>query len=365
MPHMTALNALQVLGARVFLGNTVSTWVDALLIFIVLLTVLPFVRLALSRRLHALKPHESPTALELAITLIERTTRLFIVAVSVYFALKSLNLPPRVDRIIDTAIKVAVWIQAGLWGVEAARFAIERRMRQAGGAQLPTFAILRFLSLVLVWALALLMLLSNLGVNITALVTSLGIGGVAFALAIQNVLGDVLASLAIALDKPFVIGDELRFGDNIGVVEQIGIKSTRLRCIDGDQLVISNAQLLNAQLHNFGRAQEQRATLVLTLAFDTPVETLRAFPAEVERLTQTLSAMRFARCALRGLSGNGLEFEVVFYATAPKQTPLPMVRQQFMLRLLERLRAMNLAFGAAGTIVTASKPAAAPETKGA
>jgi MscS family membrane protein len=261
---------------------------------------------------------------------------------------------------------VAVWIQAGLWGAEAARFAIERRMRHAGGAQLPTFAILRFLSLLLIWALALLMLLSNLGVNITALVTSLGIGGVAFALAIQNVLGDVLASLAIALDKPFQIGDELRFGDNIGTVEQIGIKSTRIRTIDGDQLVMANAQLLTTQLHNFGRAQEQRTTLVLTLAFDTPVETLRAFPAEVERLTQQIPATRFGRCTLRGLSGNGLEFEVVFYATAPKQTPLPVLRHQFMLHLVERLRAMNLLFGASGTIAVVKQPPnAAPEAKGA
>ena len=275
------MDALRALGGRVFFGNTVNAWAHALLIFVVLLTVLPFLRLALSRRLHALKPHESPTAIELAIALIERTTRLFIVAVSVYLALKSVDLPMRIDRIIDIAIKVAVWLQAALWGVEAARFALERRMRQVGGAQLPTFAILRFLSLLLVWALALLMLLANLGVNITALVTSLGIGGVAFALAIQNVLGDILASLAIALDKPFQIGDELRFGDNVGTVEQIGIKSTRLRCIDGDQMVIANAQLLNAQLHNFGRAQRAAHDAGADAGIRYPIDTLRAFPALV------------------------------------------------------------------------------------
>ena len=365
------MDALRALGSRVFFGNTVSSWAHALLIFVVLLTVLPFLRLALSRRLQALKPHESPTALQLAIALIERTTRLFIAAVSVYVALKSLDVPARVDRIIDIAIKVAVWLQAALWGVEAARFALERRVRQAGGAQLPTFAILRFLSLLLVWVLALLMLLANLGINITALVTSLGIGGVAFALAIQNVLGDILASLAIALDKPFQIGDELRFGDNVGTVEQIGIKSTRLRCIDGDQLVIANAQLLNTQLHNFGRAREQRTMLVLTLGFDTPIDTLRAFPAWVERLTRALPSTRFERCTLRGLAGSGFEFETIFYATEPKQTPLPLLRQQFMLRLLEHLQDMKLTFAAHGPsapggIITAIAPAAAAtESKGA
>lgn len=357
------MDSLRALGARMLLGNTVSSWAHALLIFVVLLTVLPFVRLLLSRRLRALKPHESPTALELAIALIERTTRLFILAISTYLALKSVDLPPHLDHLIDIAIEVAIWIQAGLWGVQAARFAIERRMRHAAGAQLPTFTILRFVSLLLVWALALLMLLSNLGVNITALVTSLGIGGVAFALAIQNVLGDVLASLAIALDKPFQIGDELHFGDNVGTVEQIGIKSTRLRSIDGDQIVIGNAQLLTLQLHNFGRAQEQRTTLVLTLAFDTPADTLRAFPEQVEHLTQAMPAARFGRCTLRGLSATGLEFEVVFYATSPKQTPVPLLRQQFMLRLLEKLRARSLTFGPSGTIVAVKEQAAVPSAK--
>src|SRR6185437_5319996 len=111
---------------------------------------------------------QSAVALELAIALIERTTRIFILAVSAYVALKSVDLPRRVDHVIDIAIEVGVWLQVALWGAQAARFAIDRRMRQAGGAQLPTFAILRFVSLLLVWAVALLMLLSNLGVNITA-----------------------------------------------------------------------------------------------------------------------------------------------------------------------------------------------------
>jgi MscS family membrane protein len=357
---MISMHTLQALGDHVVLGNTVADWAHALAIFVVLLTVLPFVRLVLARRLRALGPaHRSATGLELAIALIERTTRLFILAISAYLALKSVDLPHRVDRVIDIAIQVAIWMQVALWGVEAARFAIERRMRRVGGPQLPTFTILRFVSLVLVWALALLMLLSNLGVNITALVTSLGIGGVAFALAIQNVLGDVLASLAIALDKPFQIGDELHFGDIVGTVEQIGIKSTRLRSIDGEQIIIANAQLLTTQLRNFGRAREQRILLVLSLAFDTPSETLRTFPELIERVVQALPASRLARCYLRGLGGNGLEFEVSFFATAPAQTPVSELRQQFMLRLLEQLRSVNLTFSSSGTIVPVKRTAPA------
>ncbi len=349
------------LALRTYFGNSLERYAEAVLIFLVLLTVLPFVRLALSRRLHRLEPHQSPTALELTIGLLDHTTRIFILAVSAYVALKTLELPPRADHVIDLLITIAFWIQAALWGMQAARFIIARRVgTRAGAEHLPTTAILRFVSILLVWALAVLMLLANLGVNITALVTSLGIGGVAFALAIQNVLGDILASLAIAWDKPFGLGDELRFGDVIGTVEHIGIKSTRLRSINGEQIIISNSQLLTLQIRNFGRAREERTTLTLTLAFDTAPDTLQDFPALVERAVHNLPAARFDHCVLLGLGGSGFDFEVSFFDTNPGKTPLNELRQQFTMRLLAELHAAGIAFAAAGSpVLSRVHPAAA------
>jgi small-conductance mechanosensitive channel len=350
------MQSLQQLANRVYYGDTLQTWVEALLIFLVIFTVLPLLRVALERRLKKLPAHENPTTLELMLTLLTHTTRLFVLAVALYAALKTLTLPRRVDRVLDFLIEFALWTQVALWGGRAAGFLIDRRVHRSGGAQLPTFAILRFVSLVLIWALAVLMLLSNLGINITALVTSLGIGGVAFALAIQNVLGDVLASLAIAFDKPFQIGDELHIDDINGIVEQIGIKSTRLRSIDGEQIIISNSQILQARLHNFGRATEERATLVLTLAFDTPIETLRGFPALVQHAVSRLPHARLQRCYLRGLGGAGFEFEVGIFTTAPSETPLTELRQRFMLALLDELGGAGLGFLSPGSPVIARKP---------
>ena len=339
------MQTLQQLAGRVYYGNSLGHYAEALAIFLVLLTLLPLVRLALSRRLRSLQPHENPTSLELSIALVEHTTRLFIVAVSAYASLKSLRLPPPSDHIINILIQIATWIQVALWGMQTAIFAIDRHRRRIGAtAQLPTYAILRFVILVLVWALSLLMLLANLGVNITALVTSLGIGGVAFALAIQNVLGDILASLAIAWDKPFELGDELHLGDTIGTVEQIGIKSTRLRSLDGDQIIIGNSQLLTQQIRNFGRAREQRITLVLTLAFDTPPDALRDFPAQIEQAVRALPGARFDRCWLRGLGGAGFEFELSVYDTAPTRTRPGAMREQLLLGVLDRLTAGGLGF---------------------
>jgi small-conductance mechanosensitive channel len=348
------MRGLLELAHRSYYGNSLGRYAEALTIFMILLTVLPLVRLALARRLHTLKPHQSPTALELSIALVEHTTRLFIFAVSVYAALKTLVLSPRTDHIIDVIIEVGLWVQVAVWGMQGARFLIDRKSRSnAAAAHLPTYAILRFVSLVLVWALSLLMLLANLGVNITALVTSLGIGGVAFALAIQNVLGDILASLAIAWDKPFELGDELHFGDVIGTVEQVGIKSTRLRSIDGEQIVIGNAQLLALQIRNFGRAPEQRITLVLTLAFDTPAETLRALPSVIEQAARELPNARFDRCWLRGLGGAGFEYELSVFDTSPARMPTGALRAQLLIKLLEALAGVGLSFASAGAPVLA------------
>jgi small-conductance mechanosensitive channel len=301
------MQALQELAGHVYFGNSLERYAEALLIFLVLLTVLRFVRLALSRRLHRLKPHQSPTALELSIALLDRTTRPFIAAVSAYFAIKTLELPPRADHVIDLLITVVFWIQAALWGVQAARFA----------------------------------------------------------LATQNVLGDILASLAIAWDKPFQLGDELHFGDVVGNVEHIGIRSTRLRSIDGEQIVIGNAQLLTLQIHNFGRASEHRTTLTLTLAFDTPPQTVQAFAALVERVVKALPAVRFDHCVLRGLGASGFDFDVSFFASAPTQTPLIQVRAQFTLQLLAQLHKEGMGFASAGSPVLALGRPPAPEKPGA
>jgi len=290
--------------------------------------------------------------------------------VALFCAERILTLPHGLDRGFEIAIAVGCWLQIGIWAGAAARFGLTHSQERSGDPALAgSIDVVLFALRLIIWVVVALLALENLGVNVGPLIAGLGVGGIAIALAVQTILGDLFASLSIALDKPFVIGDTLRVDTFEGSVEQIGIKSTRLRCIDGDQLVIANAQLLNAQLHNFGRATEQRTTLLLTLGFDTPIDTLRAFPAWVERLTKEMTATRFDRCTLRGLSGTGFEFETIFYATAPKQTPLPLLRQQFMLRLLEHLQDMSLTFSAHGPapggIITAIKPQAASEPKSA
>lgn len=336
---------LERLGQYSFHGNTLDVWLEALLIFVVWCTVLPIARRFVTHRLHALKRDQSQAPLELTLVLLRRTTRVFTIAVASYLAFKVLKIPARLDRVLDGAILVVFWLQAALWGSAAVRFLVESRQRDAlvdeGTSSL---AIVRFVGTVVVWAVAILMLLANLGVNITALVTGLGIGGVAVALALQNVLSDLFASLSIALDKPFKIGDGLVVDDVTGTVEYIGIKSTRIRSVDGEQVVISNAQLLSARVRNYGRAVERRAFATISVTYETPPAKLRRIPAIAEGIVKSLPHARFERCHFRRLGAYSLDFDTAFYSTRPDFMPLAELQQEFNLRLVEAFATEGIEF---------------------
>lgn len=332
------------LGEKALYGNDVSAWVQAAVVFAVWFFVLPFAKLLVTRRLHALRPGQARGPLELLLALLNRTTRTFLIAVATWLALKSLVLPDRVDRVIDFCILLAFWLQAALWGTAAVRHAIDRREQSVGAERTPTLGILRFVGMLLVWVIAVLMLLANLGVDITALVAGLGVGGVAVALALQNVLGDLFASLAIALDKPFTIGDTLQLDDLSGRVERIGIKSTRLRSASGEQIVVSNAQLLATRLRNFGRAEERRALYLIGVPYETTPAKLRAIPELVESLVRALPAARFERCYFKGFGTSALEFEIVFFSLSQDAGALATLQQQFNFALVDAFAAADIRF---------------------
>lgn len=339
------MDFVQHFGEQSLYGNTLDVWLKAAFIFLVWLTVLPLARRLVSRRLHALRREQSPAALELVLALLGRTTRVFTVAVATYLALQVLDLPQRVDRVLDGAILVVFWLQVALWGGTAVQFAIDQRQKDGGiDAGTSSLAIVRFVGTVLVWTIAVLMLLANLGVNITALVTGLGIGGVAVALALQTVLSDLFASLSIALDKPFKVGDALVVDDIIGTVERIGIKSTRIRSVGGEQVVISNAQLLAARVRNFGQAEERRVFCTIALTYETPAGKLRRIPAIVEGIVRSLPDCRYERCHFSRFGTYSLDFEVSFYSTRPDFLPLMELQQEFNLRLIEAFAAAGVEF---------------------
>jgi small-conductance mechanosensitive channel len=293
------------------------SWLLGLAAFLVTFTVLPLLRgfvMSQRRRIQSLEP---PLGVELALLLISRTSKLFLWVVALYAGQRFLELPPRVDRISTIVIVIGFWLQVGLWASAATRFALDRQQQRAAAAGDPgiqgSLGILHFIARLAIFAVVTLLALDNLGINITALVAGLGIGGIAIALAVQTVLGDLLASLSITLDKPFVVGDWLRIDDIEGTVERIGVKSTRLRSLSGEQIVISNADLLKSRVRNLGRMPERRALLMLGVTYETPRDRLERIPALVEAAVTSVPATRFVFCSFQNFGDYALQFQVTYY----------------------------------------------------
>jgi len=335
-----------------FLGNPVADWALGLLTFLVTLTVLPIVKGFVSARRRSWSPldrQQFHAAVELTALLAARTSRLFLWAVALYFASRYLTFAPRLERMITITIVSLFWLQVGLWAMATVRFLIDqRRARSAEVDAILTGSmdVILFSVGLVVWAMVGLLALDNLGVQIKPLLAGLGIGGIAIALAVQTVLGDLLASISIALDKPFGIGDSLTLGDFQGTVEHIGVRSTRLRSISGEQIIIANADIIKARVRNFGRLRERRTVFQFGVAYDTPVDQLTAIPAEVRKIVEAQPDTRFDRCHFLLYGDTALQFELVYFVTKPDFNVYADIQQRINLALLERLRAMKVQLAA-------------------
>lgn len=299
---------------QILLDNSLYNWLAAALAFLLTFTVLPLLRRLLGERPGQPPGRLLPTPVALARYLIERTSRVVLWILALWAAEKILILPARIDHAFDAAIVLGCALQAGLWACAAARFGLQRQLTRTGDPGLTgTIDVLLFVLYAVIWAVTALLALSNLGINVTALVAGLGVGGIAVALAVQTLLGDLLASLSIALDRPFVLGDSLRIDSLEGTVEHIGIRSTRLRSVSGEQIILSNTDLIKSRVRNLGRQTERRALISLALSYRTHSALLEQVSPLVAAAVAGYPGTRFAHCLLREFGEYGLEFEVCFF----------------------------------------------------
>ena len=330
-----------------FLWNPVGRWVIALLLFGVTFTLLPLIKGSVSqrRRRWAESGRAIPTAIEVLTLLVSKTSKLFIFTLAIALASTELDFPKDIGHYVRIAIVLTFWFQVGLWGMASVRYAIDKRSRRGGGLD-PTLAgsidIIVFVAALTIWAMAFLLALDNLGVQIKPLLAGLGIGGIAIALAVQTVLGDLLASVSIALDKPFAVGDALQVDDLNGTVEHIGVKSTRLRSLTGEQIIISNADILKSRVRNNGRMGDRRASFFINVSYDTDLEKLEAIPGIVQDIVMKQPKLRFDRCHLLQMGDWALRYEVVFFTTVPDYGTYANAQQAINIQVLEALRQLGV-----------------------
>jgi small-conductance mechanosensitive channel len=278
--------------------------------------------------------------------LVGNTKQFLFFALALYAAEGCLTLPDRIARNVSNVVLILILVQVGLWAGRSVRFYLEVKQLERGADQVfsGSLDIIDFVARMLIWSLLVLVALDNLGVNITALLAGLGVGGVAVALALQNVLGDLFASLSIALDKPFVVGDGLVIDSFNGKVEHIGIKSTRLRSETGEQIILSNADILKSRVRNFGRAPEQRTLASLRVAYDTPTDTLRQIPKLLEGIVREQPNARFERCHFKTIGETALHFELSYFVQQPGVNSLMDLQQAVNFRIVDEFRRIGVDF---------------------
>jgi small-conductance mechanosensitive channel len=327
--------------------NSLTAWLLAAGIATTVFLLMLLLRYALKRYASRLAATKESEFFELPALVLSRTTLAFFLVVSICIGLRALTLGDKLQVIADSALTIAFFWQAGIWMMAVVKALITRRRERStleDRAALGSLGIISFLASVLIWSLVLLLTLDNLGVNITALVAGLGIGGVAVALALQNVLGDLFASLSIALDRPFVIGDFLAVDTFLGSVEYIGIKTTRLRSLDGEQIILSNSDLLKSRVRNYGRMAERRVQFALAVAYGTPLDMIEQIPRWIREFVEREKDTRFDRSHFLKHGASALEFETVYFVTSADYNRYMDIQQSINLRIHRRFAEHGIDF---------------------
>ena len=274
--------------------------------------------------------------------------------------LNMLDFGARWDERLGQLWFIALALQAGLWGQRL----IRGSLRLYGERHAPAGASTTLLSWALrtlLWSVLGLAVFSNLGIDITAFVASLGIGGIAVALAAQNILGDLFASLAIAVDKPFEVGDFIVVGNVSGTVQVIGLKTTRIRSLQGEQIVMSNTDLLKQTISNFRMLERRRIVFTFGVAYGTTPEQAEAIPGVVRKLIEAHPELRFDRAHFKALGTNSLDYEVVYIVEDPAYNLYMDLQQSINLGLLREFKAIGVEFAfPTRTVHIASAPPQAP-----
>ncbi|OTP65305.1 mechanosensitive ion channel family protein [Caballeronia sordidicola] len=334
------------LDLNAFLGLPITQWTYAVIAVVVTYFLIIYALKFIISRLDALAAHTSTRFDDMAVEVLKRTHRFAIAVAALLVGSQFLSLPDKWGNRIDHLWFIVIGFQIALWmnrGVSI--WTTERLKGQSATSHNPVITtMMSWVLRALLWSVLLLAMLANVGVNITAFVASLGVGGVAVALAVQSILSDLFASAAIGLDKPFEIGDFIVFGDIAGSIEHIGLKTTRIRSLSGEQVVCSNTELLKNTIHNYKRMAERRILFGFGLTYDASPDKLRGVPEIVKKAVESAGNTRFDRAHMKGFGESSLDFEVVYYVTDPSYNLYMDIQQSVNLELMTELAASGLDF---------------------
>jgi small-conductance mechanosensitive channel len=332
---------------RVVFGNSLESWILSILITLILYFIFYALKLLVRRRLSVLAKEADTNWGKLAIKFINQLHPLFLLTLAIYVGSVNLSLPPTVEKLIKYSVGIFLLIQIGLSSSLVINFYINRYKEQkiesnAGAVTTATSA--GFILRLMIWLVLILVALDNLGINIKTLIAGLGISGIAVALAVQSILGDLFASLSIVLDKPFVIGDFIIVNEYLGTVEKVGLKTTRIRSLSGEQLVISNGDLLKSRIRNFKRMYERRVLFSIGVLYQTPYEKLCLIPKMIREIIESKAPVRFDRAHFNEYGDYSLKFEIVYWIHSPDYNIYMDIQQAINLEIYKKFEESDISF---------------------
>ncbi|MFZ0614093.1 MAG: mechanosensitive ion channel family protein [Desulfobacterales bacterium] len=329
---------------RTYWNNAVREYLTAMAIAIAVMIFLRVAKWGVMRYFANQSQSEKWDLVELTTIVARRTQLTFIMIFAIYAGLQILTLPARLLPWIFSIAMAALILQLTLWANALVDYFLSRS-QQRNAARVTTLRAAGFIVRLVLAVIAAIVILDNIpGVEITALIASLGITGIAVALAVQNILSDLFASLSIVLDKPFVIGDFIIVDTHMGTVENIGLKTTRLRSLSGEQLVFSNNDLLKSRVRNFKRMAERRVVFSIGVTYQTPHGKLKNIPVTIKEIIESQEMTRFDRAHFQGFGDSALTVEVVYYVLDPDYKRYMDIQQAINLAILHSFAEEGIVF---------------------
>ena len=323
-------------------------WIIAIGVIALTFSVLSVIKTTLIKRISRDPARVYTDWEDFALSEVRNTRGYFLLAISIFLASTVMAPPAGIREGARLLVVTTLLLQIAVWGQGLISFLINRRMRarlESDPAAATTLNAFNLIARISLWVIILLLVLDNLpGIQITSLVASLGITGVAVALAVQNILGDLFASLSIALDKPFVIGDFIVIDSYKGTVEHIGLKSTRIRSQEGEQLVFANSDLLNSRIRNYKRMKQRRVSLVLRVRHGTPPDKLAAVPELMREIIGAQEQVTFERAHFKEIGETALIFDVSYFLDTSDYDIFTAAQQAINLGIAQRFAEEGIQF---------------------
>ncbi len=329
-----------------YFGNSLGRWSLAAAVAVLTVVLLVVLRAVAIARLQRFAESTDNTVDDLLVDVVRRTKLFALLALGLALGSRLVVAPAQAATVVRAVVTLALGYQLGLWGNGLIRYWLGRQFAAPVGSSSANtgYGAIKFVARGLLWGVLALMVLDNLGIEVTALMAGLGVGGIAIALAVQNILGDMFCSLSIVIDKPFEIGDFIIVGDLMGSVENIGIKTTRVRSLGGEQLVFANSDLVSSRIRNYKRMRERRIVFEFGVTYQTPVELVEKIPVTVRELCDSVDGVRLDRVHFKSYGDSALIFEVVYYVTSPDYNTYMDLQQTINLALMREFERDKIEF---------------------